>query len=400
MLSLRWFSLLVMMGLGLVPAALAQVQFKVAGRPVQVHGFFSQGFAKSDTNNYMTMRTSEGSAALTDGGANISMRLTDKFRVGAQFYSRNIGELSNGRVEVDWAFGDYRFADWFGVRAGKVKTTLGLYNDTQDMEFLHTWALLPQSIYPADLRASTIAHVGADLYGDVSLRKYGTLSYTAHGGQRPDDPRGGYRYGLADSGLPLSGPVNGISWGADLRWSTPVPGLLAGMSLFDARLDAAGSMRGRFGAMPFSFSTKTDRTLQYYSDYQKGNLRVAGEYRRNYALQEMFSNGVHFMDSTYDFRAWYLSGAWRFGRLLEVGGYHSIYISDWPSDHSLPNNHLRDNVVTARFDITHFWNVKIEGHFMDGYGSTYAARGFYKSVNPQGLKPQTTMLLLRTGFNF
>ena len=40
-----------------------------------------------------------------------------------------------------------------GFREGRVKTSLGLYNDTQDQEFLHTWALLPQSLYPADLRS-------------------------------------------------------------------------------------------------------------------------------------------------------------------------------------------------------------------------------------------------------
>jgi len=42
------------------------------GVPVQVHGFMSQGFAKSNENNFLTMKTSDGSGALTDGGANVS----------------------------------------------------------------------------------------------------------------------------------------------------------------------------------------------------------------------------------------------------------------------------------------------------------------------------------------
>jgi len=50
-----------------------------------------------------------------------------------------------------------------GFRAGKVKTALGLYNDTQDAESLHTWALLPQALYPTDLRTSLIAHTGGDV---------------------------------------------------------------------------------------------------------------------------------------------------------------------------------------------------------------------------------------------
>src|SRR5581483_3862330 len=150
------------------PAAL-QAQFSIDGHTIQVHGFASQGFALSDQNNFLTMQTSKGSFAFTDGGLNVSTSLTDKFRVGAQGYVRNIGQLGGGRFSVDWALGDYKFKDWFGVRAGKVKTALGLFNDTQDAESLHTWAMLPQSIYPLDLRISLIAHTGGDVYGQIEL---------------------------------------------------------------------------------------------------------------------------------------------------------------------------------------------------------------------------------------
>src|SRR5437016_4387644 len=131
----------------------AQFDFKLAGRDFQVHSFASQGFAYSSDNNYLTMKTSQGSFAFTDFGANISTQITDKFRVGAQLYDRNIGNLGNWHPQLDWAMADYKFKDWFGVRAGKVKTALGLYNDAQDVEALYTWAVLPQSLYPLDLRA-------------------------------------------------------------------------------------------------------------------------------------------------------------------------------------------------------------------------------------------------------
>ena len=63
--------------------------------------------------------------------------------------------------------------------------------------------------------------------------------------------------------------------------------------------------------------------------------------------------------------------------------------------------HLYDKVVTARFDLNRYWNLKIEGHFMDGYGGTWAyPSGFYTADNPQGLKPKTNLLLIRTGWNF
>jgi len=57
-------------------------------------------------------------------------------------------------------------------------------------------------------------------------------------------------------------------------------------------------------------------------------------------------------------------------------------------------------VVTARVDLAKFWDLKIEGHFMDGYGNPQSLRGFYLQDNPDGLKPKTNMLVIRTGWNF
>ena len=178
----------------------AQFDFKLADRDVQVHSFVSQGFGYSNDNNYLTMKTSQGSFAMTDVAVNVSMPITDKFRVGAQVYTNNLGNLGNWHPSLDWVLADYKFRDWFGIRGGKVKTVLGLYNDTQDMEFLHTFALLPQSMYPADMRSSTIAHTGGDLYGEIPLKRLGSLSYTAYAGQRQDSLYSGYPYLLKQFG--------------------------------------------------------------------------------------------------------------------------------------------------------------------------------------------------------
>ncbi len=233
----------------------AQGDWKVAGRDIQVHSFASQGFAYSSDNNYLTMKTSQGSAAFTDFGANVSTALTDRLRVGAQVYDRNVGQLGNWRPEVDWALADYRFKDWFGVRGGKVKTVLGLYNDTQDVEFLHTWALMPQSVYPVDVRGDSIAHLGGDIYGSIGVPKLGTFAYTLYGGKRPNDPEGGYLYGFSTS-TRVTNPngsfayvtsstkdityYGGPVFGADLRWTTPFKGLLLGASYMKQDITTTG----------------------------------------------------------------------------------------------------------------------------------------------------------------
>ena len=47
-------------------------EFKVWDRAVQGHGFFSQGFVKTDENNWLTLNTRQGSGAMTEMGMNIS----------------------------------------------------------------------------------------------------------------------------------------------------------------------------------------------------------------------------------------------------------------------------------------------------------------------------------------
>src|SRR5437879_9332493 len=179
------------------PTALRAQEFKLFDRTVQIHGFASQGFVYTNQNNWLTMPTSKGSAAFTDFGANLSMQVSDQLRIGAQVYDRDLGNLGEWHPSLDWAFADYRFKSWLGIRGGKVRTVIGLYNNTQDYEFLGTFALLPQSVYPLDMHDANLAHVGGDLYGDVPLgRRSGTLSYTVYGGERHDSYYGGYPYAL------------------------------------------------------------------------------------------------------------------------------------------------------------------------------------------------------------
>jgi hypothetical protein len=393
--------------------ALMAQEFKVLDRTVQVHGFASQGFVYTNVNNWLTMNTSQGSAAFTDFGLNMSSQVTDRFRIGAQVYDRNLGQLGQYHPSLDWAVADYRFKSWLGVRGGKVKTTIGLYNDTQDEDFLHTFALLPQSVYPTDLRDATIAHAGADIYGNISLRhRLGVLSYTAYAGHRSDSIYSGYPYYLSSFGADIKS-YGGLQYGGDLRWKTPLKGLLIGASRMNEDITGKGSAINPFdpgaGLVPYSESSKADWTNQFYGEYTMGRFRIDSEYRRYWRNQELFSGTS---ESFADVRGWYVSGAYRICKRLQIGSYYSHYtISNivagalsafYPpaTDTNLPANHDYDKVVTGRVDLNKFWNVKVEGHFMDGYGSGPYPNGFYTQVNPGGFAPNTNALVLKTSLTF
>lgn len=387
-------------------------EFKLFDRTVQVHGFASQGFIYTDQNNWLTMHSRQGSGAFTDFGANVSTQISDKFRLGAQVYDRNLGNLGEWHPSLDWAFADYRFKTWFGVRAGKVKTVLGLYNDTQDLDFLHTFALLPQSVYPTDLRDSTIAHLGGDVYGRISLKQgFGDLAYTAYAGHHNDSIYSGYAYVSSAYGVNKA-QYSGLQYGGDLRWNTPLRGLLIGAS----RRNENNTGKGTFTnpavsaeTLPYSTVSKPVWTNQFYGEYSRGKLQIDSEYRRY--LYHLIVNG-NLLETAVKVRGWYVSGVYRINKRLAFGSYYSRYsitrASAGPiaalfpdqTDTSLPANHVYDKVASARVDLNQFWNVKVEGHFMDGYGVSTFPNGFYPQVNTLGFKPSTNALVLKTSVNF
>jgi hypothetical protein len=408
------------LGLGLLCAffcaggiAVQAQEFKLFDRTVQVHGFVSQGFVYTSGNNWLTMNTLNGSAAMTDFGLNMSSPITDKLRIGAQGYDRDLGQFDQYHPSLDWAVADYRFESWFGVRGGKVKTTLGLYNDTQDLDFLRPFALLPQSVYPTDLRDTVIAHLGGDIYGNVSLEHgLGDLSYTAYAGHRSDNLYSGYPFYLSSFGAHITS-FGGLQYGADLRWNTPLKGLLLGASRMNEDITGRGSVTDMFdpgaGLVPYSEASKADWTNQFYGEYTVGRLRIDSEYRRYWRNQELISVAS---ESFADIRGWYVSGAYRIRKRLQIGSYYSRYTitnvvsgalaSFYPpaTDTGLPANHDYGKVITGRVELNRFWNVKIEGHFMNGYGSGPYPNGFYTQVNPQGFKPNTNALVVKTSLYF
>ena len=396
--------------------ALQAEDFKLLDRDVEVHGFVSQGFVYTNTNNWLTMNSNRGSGAFTDFGFNVSASVTDRLRVGAQFYDRNLGQLGQYHPSLDWAIVDYRWKTWFGIRGGKVKTTLGLSTDSQDLDFLRTFALLPQSVYPTDVRDATIAHLGCDIYGNVALKRgLGDLSYTVYAGHRSDSIYSGVAYLGLKYGVRFSS-YGGLQYGGDLRWNTPLKGLLIGAS----RMDQDTTARGAFinpadpgeGLIPLSAQSRTDWTNQFYGKYSVGKLRIDSEYRRFLHDEFYQQDGSVIVTNTTDVRGWYVSGSYRVMKRLALGSYYSRYaittVSGGPeggfaptqTDTSLPANHIYDKVVSARVDLNRFWNVKVEGHFMNGYGNSTYPDGFYPQLNPQGFRPNTNALVIKTGLYF
>lgn len=381
----------------LIPASAFAADF--GNLNLQVHGTLAQGGLLSSHNDFLTARTSQGTLQWTDAALNAAKDFTDRFHAGIQLHTYRLGDLGRFKVEVDWAYGEYRFADWAGVRAGKVKTRLGLFNDTQDIDALHLWSLLPQGVYPADNRSWTLAHTGGDVFGNFKLPlRLGRVSYQGYLGRRVVDPNGGYFKVAADEGYTLKDGASGILYGGDLRWRTPLLGLTAGASLGLAGVTAHASIPQN--PVPFSIQSTSDTDTALYGEFERGKFYAAGEFRRriwNLEIPEFHAPLV-----ALDSRAWYLMGAYRVQRIVRVGAYYSsfYYPGIFRASPFVPyviGTGTSDWVVASRVDPNPHVYFKLEGHYMNG---NTTALGFYPSMNSGNPDRLTRLLVARIGFTF
>jgi len=140
------------------------------------------------------------------------------------------------------------------------------------------------------------------------------------------------------------------------------------------------------------------RRHAFFGDFQRGGLRLSAELRND--LRGHKFTPALLADELYDSRGWFTAASYRLSDRFEVGSYFTRYLPNTKADTALPSNHTNDTAATLRIDLTRFWNLKIEGHFVDGYGQLASsfARGFYLRDNATPAE-HTNMLVIRTGVN-
>lgn len=353
---------------------------------IAVHGFVSQGFLFSSNNNYLSMKSSDGSPQWTDAVVDITDPISENLRAGIQLRMYQLGQFGGSNVQVDWASGDYRVNDHFGIRAGKVKTVWGLFNDSQDVDPAFPWILLPQGSYSIDHKSFYLAHVGGDVYGEIPLgKRAGTLHYVAYGGQATIDLNDGYIQTFAELGLVFTNSLGGETYGADLQWETPLKGLTLGSS---------GNMLAANGTAPAgTFHSPAYLVPSMYGQFSRGRFYLAGEYDR-IPINATLTIGSLVIPFVADGRSWFAMGSYRFGRKVQVGSYYSHYVNK-AADTTQPANYSKDWVASGRYDFNPYFYCKVEGHFLHG-----TALGYYTSTNPNGLAPNSKMLAAKIGFSF
>ncbi len=407
------------------------------GDDIFLNGFVSQGYLNTSENNYLMPRSISGTAAFTEAAITLTARPMDRLRVGIQFLGRNFGNAGNDQVLIDWAYGDYRWKDQLGFRAGKVKMPFGLYNEGRDVDMLRTSIFLPQSIYNEKQRDFTLAYEGAGAYGNFDLQGVGELDYHVYVGTLnvPDSSTGLWTDlfasfsqdlepvvglavdndynnspGTAEAGFrSMDDPQVTFPWifGGAVNWTTPLEGLRLGSSALQGRYNIQTVLRydviipeGNNGAGYHPYDIAIDQTHKinhiatFSAEYIRGDLTLAAEYYHD-----------DFDDDTT--RGWYVLAGNRFSRLLSLAAYYSD-AEPAGGDHAKRVQELsglpefygwqRDLTISSRFDLTDFWLFKLEYHFIDGVALTQP-RTLEENLDDP-MKRHWGMFVAKTTFHF
>jgi hypothetical protein len=333
------------------------VEIGKQGEPlsVHVHGFVSPGFVLTTSNNYLA-KSRKGSFEFTEIGVNLTVPLTDKLRTGVQLFSRDLGPIGNYSIKADWFYLDYRFEDWFGIRAGRVKIPFGLYNEIVDVDSARVPILLPQSVYSLTSRDFLLAQTGVEIYGRIDLRKAGALEYRHYVGTIFLDP---------DTQTSVGTQVIGIQTpfvaGQRLMWETPLEGLRAGGSLQALKLDAQYLYQNR----PVALSLPAMLWVASV-EYAAHELQLAAEYSRwRIGITSSDPSLVPQAAQQSESERGYVMGSYRVSKYFVPSLYYALLYPDTRVRSGAAAS-LHDVAATVRFDINTWWLLKLEGHFMSG----------------------------------
>jgi len=347
---------------------------------IQIHGFASEGGFVSTANDYLGP-SSRGTLEFFEAAINLSTEVSDRLRVGVQLFGRDAGQFRDLPPRLDWAYLDYHWKPWLGVRAGVIKMPYGLYNEYADIDNSRLAILLPQSVYPYRNRSALLSHTGLSLYGAIDLDAGGELDYQAWLGTLT----------VPENALELSGgSLDSIDskyvTGAQVFWQPPIDGLRLGATyvrfsldfhitldpaLIDAVIMAGLAQPGYDGKL--LVSQRPGSSSIGSIEYTRGDWIFAAEYARSFKRQRSSLPAlVPTTESTSD--SLYAMVTRRLTELVEVGGYYGVAFADVNDRDGhdkmvFPESYdafQRDLAGTLRLDINDHWLWKVEGHFIDG----------------------------------
>ncbi|WP_295387812.1 TonB-dependent receptor [uncultured Thiodictyon sp.] len=278
---------------------------RLQGDRLQIHGFASVTGIQTSANRFLGS-TRQGSVNFIEVALNASYQFNPRVLFSGQVLARRAGSLANGSPVLDYGLVDVTLAETverrFGVRVGRLKNPLGLYNETRDVPFTRPSIFLPQVVYFDKVRNLVLSTDGVMFYGETATG-YGDFSLTLGSGQPVVDEN--LEWAFLGGNYPGKFEPHGLSWVGSLWYSALHERLRLGVS------GITSSLRYRPGRSgPDLPAGQTDITYLILSaQYNAEHWTLTSEYSRLPLRWQGY--GASFPYRKTDGEGYYLQGTYR-----------------------------------------------------------------------------------------
>lgn len=364
---------------------------------IDIHGFISQGYLKTDDNNYLA-ETEDGSFQFNEMGINFTTEVNSKLRLGIQLFAMDMGINGNDKIKLDWASADFRWKDWLGIQVGRNKVRNSFYMETRDLDMLRTSVLLPQSVYSDLVRDTFSSARGVEIYGRFLLGPAGILFYYAGLGVANYSKDTGFAYvfseAFASQSLEITGVTADMTPAGGFTWHTPLEGFRIKTGTF---LPITMTITGNFpSGTKFEYCSEFGG---YYTsmEYAFEKLKIVGEFL-TLNFEGKWDLGLGFEDrDPISYQGWYIAVNYDFTQFFKTSlSYAESYpdtnnrdgkktysssmyndiigLTDDPVYKNDFEAWLKTWTCSIRIDLNEYWLFKFEVAYNDGFGAYTSAK--------------------------
>jgi hypothetical protein len=334
---------------------------------VQVHGFLSQGFIHTSDNNFFGHSDDSLSTDFRELGINGSWNALPDLQLAMQVVWHDAGQTDEAGLRIDYGLANYNLlsteSTLLAIRAGRVVTPLGFYNETRDVAATRPSILLPQSIYFDRNRNLALSADGGYLYGEHRT-EFGDFSFNF--GlviPRTDDPEFVNTILRGESGN-LEGDT---SWVARVGYESPGSEVRLAVTYADFLSDFHSSEQ------PLNQGSFHFNPLILSAQYNAEKWSLTAEY----ALRRTRLDFFQLSDIGFTGQSYYIQGAYRFTDKLEGLVRYDELVQDlddqygyrYPTRLGPPfSRYARDWTFGLRYEILPSLLMSAEYHHINGTG--------------------------------
>ncbi len=364
----------------------------------QYHGFLSQNFVLTSENNFYG-ESERGSFDFAEAGFNVSLRPLSRLGLAAQLLYRRAGELEDEEVRLDYGVLEFAVLETTkvqaGLRLGRVKNPLGLYNETRDVAFTRPSIFLPQSIYFDRTRNWALSSDGGQMYGQYES-SIGEFSLRVNVGVPTIDKS-------------LEGLLFGRNQAGEFNGNLSYLGqfLYEYQSGLIRLAFTAASAHTHYYPGENDFFSNGDFWFQPYifsAQYNGERLSITGEYALRNARMRHF--GPLLPNTAFTGESYYIQGAYRLTDDVEAVARYDVYYQNVNDRYGErfeqrtgrpgSSRFAKDWTVGLRWEITPNWMARAEYHRVHGTGWLADT----ENPDPQKLDPDWDLFALELSFRF